>query len=496
MGALNRSAATAAVAVAVARPASPALPRWLTLALAYIAAALALRGAAFGYPAIHIDEQFYLLVGSRLLDGTLPYVDIWDRKPIGLFLIYATASALGGTGIVQYQVFAALSAAATAFVVNRIASRIAGPRGSWWAGVAYLLYLSAFNCFGGQAPVFYNLPMALAAWALVAAPPARLLAAGAGAMALVGIALQIKYSAVFEGIAFGLVLLARAVGQGWSRPRLAGAALLWIGCALAPTLLALAAYAALGHAGDFIFANFTSIFLRDENFAGALWRLTKESAALLPLGLAALARPRTVRGEAWPFLRYWAICAIAGFLLFGTWYDHYVAPLLAPLAVLAAPALDRGWRYRALTVGFGAVAALHMTTHQLGNHGTRAQIAAMAGLIRQELHGGCAYLNEGHPIFYHLSGACLATRWPFPTHLAGGVEAQALGIDAGREMARIVASRPRVVVVATKPVAKPPNLASRAALLRALARDYRPYAKARVGNHDYLLYRLKPQAVP
>ena len=45
-----------------------------------------------GYPLIHIDEQFYLLVGDGMLSGSLPYVDVWDRSPIGLFVIYALAA--------------------------------------------------------------------------------------------------------------------------------------------------------------------------------------------------------------------------------------------------------------------------------------------------------------------------------------------------------------------------------------------------------------------
>ena len=55
---------------------------------------LLLRGATLGYPIIHIDEQFYLLVGDRMLHGAVPFVDIWDRKPIGLFLIYAATRLL------------------------------------------------------------------------------------------------------------------------------------------------------------------------------------------------------------------------------------------------------------------------------------------------------------------------------------------------------------------------------------------------------------------
>ncbi|MDB5738237.1 MAG: hypothetical protein JWO65_1905, partial [Sphingomonas bacterium] len=45
--------------------------------------AILARWPVFGNPVVQIDEEFYLLVGDRLLHGAIPYVDIWDRKPIG-----------------------------------------------------------------------------------------------------------------------------------------------------------------------------------------------------------------------------------------------------------------------------------------------------------------------------------------------------------------------------------------------------------------------------
>src|SRR5207302_2792177 len=127
-------------------------------------------------------------------------VDIWDRKPIGLFLIYAAASALGGSGIVQYQILAAISAGATAWVVRLTALRLgANAIGAWLCGLAYLLWVNLLGGVGGQAPIFFNLPMAVAGWIIVRAITApdrgrkSLIGAGLGSMLLVGIAIQIKY---------------------------------------------------------------------------------------------------------------------------------------------------------------------------------------------------------------------------------------------------------------------------------------------------------------
>ena len=58
------------------------------------AVAVAARAGTFGNPNIHVDEQFYLYVARRMLEGARPFVDVWYRKPIGLFALYLPAAAL------------------------------------------------------------------------------------------------------------------------------------------------------------------------------------------------------------------------------------------------------------------------------------------------------------------------------------------------------------------------------------------------------------------
>jgi len=121
-------------------------------ALGFLLLAMAMRLPILGYPVIHIDEQFYLLVGDRMLQGQLPFVDIWDRKPVGLFVVFAAIRLLGGDGIVQYQLVGLACTALTSLLIYRAAREIASPMGAFWAGVAYQLALAAVFCFGGQAP--------------------------------------------------------------------------------------------------------------------------------------------------------------------------------------------------------------------------------------------------------------------------------------------------------------------------------------------------------
>src|SRR3546814_4921596 len=90
-------------------------------ALLFLMAALitvAVRAVGIGDIVAHGDEQFYLLIGDRMLNwGATPYVDIWDRKPVGLFLLYSGIRLLGGDGIVQYQIVALLAVVVTSGIM-------------------------------------------------------------------------------------------------------------------------------------------------------------------------------------------------------------------------------------------------------------------------------------------------------------------------------------------------------------------------------------------
>ncbi|EGD58533.1 hypothetical protein Y88_0589 [Novosphingobium nitrogenifigens DSM 19370] len=471
----------------------------------YAAIALAFRLILFGNPVVHVDEEFYQLVAWRWTQGDLPFVDIWDRKPVGLFLLYRLFLLVPGDPIRIYQLFGIASTAATALVIQRLAREIARPSSAWLAGIVYVFAMPAFSCSFGQAPVFYNLLMALAAFALVdvwkRAEAPDLLVRGIIIMLLVGVAMQIKYSVLFEGIAFGCMLLARGWADVWSWRRLALAGLIWALTALFPTILAFACYAAIGHADDFLQANFISILHRLPDGEASWIRLATQLGALTPFWLAILVAPRFMampraRHPLVPaVLRAWAIAAIAGYLVFGTWYDHYVAPMLAPLSVLAAPVLarsvpDERWFGRLLLVA-SAIGGLAVMGIQFKNHGTATQFDRMTQVIRNEMHGGCFYQFDGEPALYRSVGACIPTRYAFSTHLNTWTEAPAIGVDPGQEVARIMLTHPDVVLIGEWTQIYLPNHISRAVVKDFLARDYERYTGFVLGTHHFGLYRLK-----
>lgn len=453
------------------------------IVLSLLAVAIATRAGRIGDPAIHMDEQFYLLMADRMWHGVLPYVDLWDRKPILLFLIYAALRPFSPDGIVAYQIGALLFAVLTAYFIVLTAQRFANQTGAWLAGIAYLLYLPVLSGDGGQSPVFYNLFMAIGAWEVIRAGEARDVAGirrhGLRSMIWAGLAIQVKYTSAIEGAAFGLWLIALLVrDRRTPMPSVLMQAGTWALIALAPTLLALGCYVLIGHGHDFVQANFLSILQkRDPQGFSSLPFLRATLAQLSPLLLVAAAsilqviRNRQLRAAPWPFLLLWTSFAVIEFLAIGNFYDHYALPLLVPAIIICAPLFSTAVGGAAAIVLFGWCAIL-TTAYPTGfwREFDQARIDAMVKAAQPYASHGCLYLNDGPPIVYLLTHSCLPTRYVFPSHLNEAPEAGAT--DAARSTAALLASRPSAIFVADKPMNYPRNAITAAMLDAALAKDY------------------------
>lgn len=494
-------------------------PRWLILLLV----ALAARAITFGNPILHVDEEFYFTAAHAMLHGAWPYVDVWDRKPVGLFLVYLPAAALGvPLGVWAYQAIALASATATAVLITRLADRAGWAKGALPAAILYILWLDLIEGQGGQAPVFYNLLM-VAAVSLVAPrrqsdphPPAYCersgeigpgalgsfstmleangrarklprLSAAFAAMALAGFALQIKYSAVFEGMFLGLWLL-------WPHLRsplkLFTLAIAFAATAIAPTVFAWAMFTFAGHGPAFLYANLWSILARRHDpLVEQLANLLSLSAILSPLIAMNILSWRTGLGQraVRAFLFAWLAASILGVLAFGSWFDHYGLPVLAPAACCSAAFLGyhsggrKAMPWILLTAFLGGQA---MVLAKRAGRGTPAQFGRVVEAIG---HGpGCLYVYSGSVMLYPFTGRCALTPYIFPSHLGRDRETGAIGVVQEAEVARIFAERPQVVVMRKPYRGERPEI--RALALAELGRGYRLKNRLPLGHETIWVY--------
>ena len=475
------------------RPLKPELDASAYRLAILVAVAIATRLITFGNPILYTDEEFYFAAGRAMIDGALPFVDIWDRKPIGLFLLYALPGALPlAAGIWLYQAMALACAVATAWIIARLADAAGWPRGATLAGVAYLVWLTIAGGQGGQAPVFYNLAMALAAWLIVDRQHGTAWR-GAGAMLLVGLAIQIKYTVVLEGLYFGLALML----DDWRRRRRIGGVLArgaaLAGLALLPTIIAVAVYAQRGALPEFVFANFESIFARRADpTATQLANFAKSAAILLPLlAMAAVGAVRTPTPERVAgsrlFLTGWLLAALLAFALLPPWSDHYTLPVMLPASIIAAGVLARP-RGRGVGIALILIAALAGQASLVIDRQRRGTPAEFAALVDAVGRGpGCLYVYSGSSMLYPATGRCAVSRYVFPSHLTRTRETGAIGVDQGAELARIFARAPAVVVMGPRYDGERRDI--RADALAVLARDYHRVARVPLGRKRIAVYR-------
>jgi hypothetical protein len=467
------------------------LPRWSQLLLVAIIA----RALAFGNPVVQVDEQFYFTVARAMWSGAIPYVDLWDRKPIGLFIVYMPAAALPGmAGVLAYQAMATAAAVATAWIVARFADMAGWRRGAILAGIAYILWLNLLGGVGGQSPVFYNLPMACAALLACRPSPAGYSwRRGIVAMLLIGLSLQIKYSVVFEGIFIGLWLL----WLDWqSRRRIGsvlGYGLVLVAAALAPTALALFVYARIGALDAFVFANFLAIFARKPNpfweMAGNLAALVLILSPLVAMGLSAWKDRREAEPDVRTFLLLWLLTSVFGVLIFGTWYEHYGLPVAVPAAACAAGFLGATGRGRAATVIL-LIAALAGQIKVGVERLNRGGPGGFSRLVAAIGHGpGCLYVYSGNTMLYPATGRCRLTAYIFPSFLIRPRENGAMGVDQWTEVRRILAQRPDVVVIS--PLYRVETLDIRAFVEQTVRRDYDAPVMVKLGNQQVAVYHRK-----
>nr|WP_166180216.1 hypothetical protein [Altererythrobacter segetis] len=474
------------------------LPCWAILLLVAIVA----RAITFGNPIVHNDEQFYFVAARAWLDGALPYVGVWDRKPIGLFAIYLPAAALGfPAGIWAYQAMALASATATAALIARLATRAGWGKGALAAAVAYILWLDLLEGQGGQAPVFYNLLM-IAAAGLIAPReddgerPRRRFLLGLAALALVGLAIQVKYSVVFEGVYFGIWWLWREarLGASWHRIAAGGATL--VAVALAPTAAVWAAYTAMGRGSEFFFANFASFLSRQADpWPQQLFFLLLILLLTWPLmagaALAWKARDRSgARRPMQDWLFGWAVAAVLGMLAMGTWFTHYALPMTVPLTICCAGFVAsgrRGVKAALITLAIALVAGQVMLVSKGLVRGTRAQFWQTREAIAAG--PGCLFVYSGDTMFYPATGRCALSRYLFPSHLSRTREDGAIGADQGMEIGRILDLRPQVVVLEAPYVGERGD--TRQLVLDRLARAYRLKAHIAYGDGWDEVYELK-----
>lgn len=461
-----------------------------TLAV-FVIVTLATRAPWFTDPVADFDEQIYSLIGWRMTYGDLPFVKVWDRKPFGLFAIFAAAHWLFGPEPLAYQLVACLFALGGAVLVYALARELVDRVSATIAGSLYLMLIAAYGSYSAQSEIFHVPLMLAMLWLVRDRTRAGASKRALLAMLLGGIALQIKYTVLPQCLFFGGYALYGEWRAGAAPWQLAKRAAAYALAGILPTALVALLYLGTGHFQEFWFANFVSFFERTPAPGGRLrsdlFVALLPLALLIGLGLYAALRLNPPRDwRTYSLFAGWTLAALGSVLLPATIYLYYYGALVPAAVLMAVPLIDVRAPAKFLPAAallFGAGYILDMPDRYAHSQNERRAEARLSAAIAPYVGArrDCLYVFDGPAELYRSTGTCRPTRYLYPDHLNNGLEIHSLEVDQPTEISRILATRPGVVVTANHPmtVQRKVNLA----LIRQTTQaDYRPLIT--VSLHD------------
>jgi Dolichyl-phosphate-mannose-protein mannosyltransferase len=450
----------------------------LQIAAALLALAVLVRLPSFVLPSLDWDEGLYLTIAADLNAGHLPYAGLWDRKPVGIFVLFALVERAFADGVLGVRILACLFVALGSFALYRIALALFVPGATIGiaAAVAYILFSGENSGLAANTEAFF-VPLTLVGFALaLGAGPAtgdRRLDLAAGVV--LGVAFQIKFVVLFDlaALAAAVVILGGGAGRSWRErvattlPRL-GAMMLGFGL---PSLAVVIWYAAAGELQALLRANLVANLARFERPFGRLvvplYAAINYGPLCIAAGLALLFGRSLAAGEAERrgllVVAVWIAAVVLGLLLLRRWYEHYFIQLLPPLCLLtgfiatrvvldvmrrpsgyacAVVLLVAGAFFAANKNAFLAAGDLILQRQADPAAGDTARLAARA--ITAELRtGDSVFVFDHDPVIYYLTAAAAPTRYPFPGHWFDGAEGV---FDPLTELEQVLALEPRFII--------------------------------------------------
>lgn len=153
---------------------------------------------------INWDESTFILTGQSLLDGYLPYTQLWDLKPPLLPAAFALFILIFGKSIISIRVAGAVCVAVTSWFTYLIGKKVSTPQSGYIAATLCALSLSVtdFRFFGTMSEHVAVVPLMGAVLMLIHKPatPKRLFWIGVLHSSATMVRLNLAYMAVALGL--------------------------------------------------------------------------------------------------------------------------------------------------------------------------------------------------------------------------------------------------------------------------------------------------------
>jgi hypothetical protein len=403
-------------------------------------------------------------MAQQLLQGKLIYVDVWDTKPLGIFLLFAAVLGVFGQSIFAIRLAGAVVVALTGWLLYRSKLLLgANKQVALFGGVLYVVLMSAYR-FGMaiNTEVFFNAFVVMGLYFLLRKESVVSFFLAGLAW---GLGFIVKYVVLFDAFAIVLVL----IGVKWlirkEMKPMRGVVLLMImaiGFAL-PFLLCNGFYYLIGHYPAFYEATFevpgryTSTVIWTDAMAFIVKFHLKFLPAMLLFYYAVVRKwPAIRKGDVEVLLPLvWFMVVWVPVILPGKYFDHYFGQLLLSVSLMASAVagLEKERWYAWLkrnTAAFILTLSVLVLGLVVGNQSyfftSQDTSAKIATRIENKLQAGeTVYAGKKLQAVYFLLNVPPPTKYVHPTLLTFASHVRTLGVDPDQEFRQILEKEPRFV---------------------------------------------------
>jgi uncharacterized membrane protein YhaH (DUF805 family) len=318
------------------------------------------------------DQSIYAMVADGLVHGRMPYRDVWDFKPPGIFLVYALAQTIFGKSMLAIRLLEVAGLLGVAFAYRRIAEVVLEQRrvGDVAAAVAVLAHASLEFWHTAQPEAFGGF---LAIYALMLAfdeaPGWRRWAQWVGVGALFGGAFLLKPTVAGGAFVAALYLARRELARTGRWTAAIQPILVAAGSSLLPITACALWFWAAGAWSElawtlFVFTpgytNLYQYFTAGEAFYYALHEVLFRFVPIVAVGFVAAISIRPLHSrERELLLVLFGVVAVnvAGVAMQNKFFQYHYSATLLLVAFVSGLGLYKLWR-RMLGAGAGGVVAL------------------------------------------------------------------------------------------------------------------------------------------
>lgn len=422
------------------------------------------------------DESLYLIMAEQWAQGHAPFTTVWDHLPVGIYLLFRMGLACLGASVVTIRLLAVLAVFFSAVLLYLVARRLLrSVPAAIAAAFAYPVFSLGLGGLAANTELFFICFMLAGLLCIPTISPRpspfRFVLAGL----LMGIAFQIKYLVLIEVALF--FFWARLAGGRGREKRGFLAEFLMFGLGfLLPSLAVIGYYARQGLLMEFYVSNIAATFrhIQPETETVALafaesmaawfrWIWPLAVFALPALFMAASGLDQEAEHRRRVFLVLWLGAALMESWVTRNFYGHYYLVTLPPLCCLFGLGLSRMGQGLGLHASGGILLLFlpillpPMAGVWKGDYRSwfneqysfgKDLSALAADYIEQGLAGKEAiYVVNSRPIIYFLSKAGLPSPYVFPPFLVWPHFSGVAGVEYRREVERILAQRPRFIVI-------------------------------------------------